>query len=38
MYYFKNSLDIAKQKAGQLGKMAKDFASDVFLFINFSIC
>lgn len=31
MYYFKNSLDKAKQKAGQLGKMAKDFASEVVL-------
>ena len=37
MYYFKNSLDKAKQKAGQLGKMAKEFASDVFSPLNFSI-
>lgn len=29
MFYFKNSLDKAKQKAGQLGIMAKNFASEV---------
>jgi len=33
MYYFKNAIDKAKQKGGQLGKMAKDFASEVFFFL-----